>query len=429
MDVDSDSDMEESSNSGLADAFKDPKMARILSAIPQVLPFDRRVELFDLLLKADKRKSQDEAGEIHQAMMAMMRGREPNAREHIEIRRDQLFEDSMRQLNKMGSRMKRKIQISFINQHGAQEAGIDGGGVFKEFIDDLIKDAFSMEDSASSHRLFSATPLQTLTVNPDLIGDRQLLSQYEFLGRVLGKSVYESILVEPQFCLPFLNQFLGKQNSMEDLKNFDADYYRNLNKLLSMSPFDLESMGLSFELTYKSGSSFRTVDLMPNGRNIAVNKQNVIQYVYLVSHHRLNVEGAPQTRAFLKGFRDLIPASWVRLFSANELQKLISGDDSIQGIDVDALKKAMQYAAGYNLQQPVVQWFWEIIEELDPDQQHKFLKFMTSCSRQPLLGFESMEPAPCVQQIRLPDDMFRNDDTERILREAVRAISLTLLSF
>ena len=57
----------------------------------------------------------------------------------------------------------------------------------------------------------------------------------------------------------------------------------------------------------------------------------------------------------------------------------------------------------------IAQWFWEIVEDLSPEQQHKFLKFMTSCSRQPLLGFASLEPAPCVQQIRLPDSMFDGD--------------------
>lgn len=31
------------------------------------------------------------------------------------------------------------------------------------------------------------------------------------------------------------------------------------------------------------------------------------------------------------GFREIIPASWVRLFSAYEFQKLISGDDTVKG--------------------------------------------------------------------------------------------------
>ena len=104
----------------------------------------------------------------------------------------------------------------------------------KEFIDDLIKDAFETDSSATTalHQLFSVTPLETLAVNTDYATNMSLLPHYEFLGRAVGKAVYESILVEPQFCLPFLNQLLGKSNSMHDLKNFDPEYHKNLTKLL-----------------------------------------------------------------------------------------------------------------------------------------------------------------------------------------------------
>jgi ubiquitin-protein ligase E3 C len=208
----------------------------------------------------------------------------------------------------------------------------------------------------------------------------------------LGKAVYESILVEPQFCLPFLNQLLGKQNGLEDLKNLDNEYYTNLIKLRTLSEADIDNLGMTFELTLDSGdSTTRTVELLPGGSSMPVTKDNVIQYIHLVAHQRLNVEAAQPTRAFLRGFRDLIPASWVRLFSSYELQKLISGDDTVQGIDVASLKAAMQYAAGYHPSQPIVQWFWEVVEEMTPEQQRKFLRFMTSCSRQPLLG--AMYPA------------------------------------
>ena len=385
---------------GWAELFRDPKMARLLTCIPQAIPFDRRVKLFHALVKADKAYTQDEVAEFHRAMMegdlTTLRGRE-----RVEIRRDQLYDDSIGALNPLGRRLRSKVQVTFINQHGAHEAGIDGGGVFKEFLDDLIKEAFN--PNKESKILFTITPLQTLAVNMETSDQKDILQHYAFLGRVLGKAVYESILVEPQFCLPFLNQLLGKQNALEDLKNLDDEFYANLMKLRSMSATDIENLGLTFEL--QLGSS-RTIPLMPSGDSIPVTQHNVVHYVYLVAHYRLNVVAAPQTRAFLRGFRDLIPASWVRIFSAHELQKLVSGDDTVRGIDVKSLQQAMQYAGGYHPSQQLMQWFWEVIDELTPNQQRQFLKFMTSCSRQPLLGFSSLVPAPCIQQIRLPVDMF-----------------------
>jgi ubiquitin-protein ligase E3 C len=388
-----------------AEMFRDPKMARLLTCIPQALPFDRRVKLFHALVKADKADTQNEVAAFQRAILdgdlTALRGSE-----RVEIRRDQLYDDSIGALNPLGRRLRGKVQVTFINQHGAQEAGIDGGGVFKEFLDDLIKEAF--DPNKETKLLFTITPLQTLAVNMETADQKDILQHYEFLGRVLGKAVYESILVEPQFCLPFLNQLLGKQNALEDLKNLDDEFYANLMKLRSMSATDIENLGLTFEL--QLGPS-RTIPLMPGGDSMPVTQQNVVHYVHLVAHYRLNVVAAPQTRAFLRGFRDLIPASWVRIFSAHELQKLVSGDDTVRGIDVKSLQQAMQYAGGYHPSQQLMQWFWEVIDELTPNQQRQFLKFMTSCSRQPLLGFSSLAPAPCIQQIRLPEDMF--DDVSR----------------
>jgi len=409
----------------LASTFRDPKMARVLTYIPQAMPFSRRVNLFNSLLESDKLRTQDETTSFRQMMMNFEEGEESeiSGRERVKIRRDELYSDSMQSLNRLGKRLRKRVQVTFVNKHGQEEAGIDGGGVFKEFLDDLIKDAFlpqtvievSEEDdggaSTEPHHpdFFSVTPLQTLKVNTTFDGDYGILLNYEFLGRVLGKAIYESILVEPQFCLPFLNKLLGKQNSLDDLKNLDPEYYKNLKSLRLMSAQEINDLGLTFEL---HESATTTIELMPGGSNIPVTKENVIQYIHLVSHQKMNVRGSRQTSAFLNGFRDIVPAQWVRLFSAYELQKLISGDDAVKGIDVQGMMNVMRYSGGLHPSQPIVQWLWQVVNEMTPDQQRKFLKFMTSCSRQPLLGFGSMVPAPCIQQTRLREDDYGNDIAE-----------------
>ena len=421
----------------LATAFRDPKMARVLTYIPFAMPFTRRVNLFNSLLEADKAQTQDETASFQQMMMNFQDGEEGemSSRERVTIRRDALYSDSKQRLNSLGKRLRKKVQVTFVNKHGQQEAGIDGGGVFKEFLDDLITDGFLPEtvkeesgdednddDSVvETHPdFFSVTPLQTLKVNTDLDGNEAMLSNYEFLGRVLGKAIYESILVEPQFCLPFLNKLLGKQNSLDDLKNLDPEYYKNLKSLRHMSAQEIKDLGLTFEL---HDSATVTIELIPRGSSMPVTKENVIQYIHLVSHQKMNVRGSRQTSAFLHGFRDIIPAQWVRLFSAYELQKLISGDDGVKGIDVRGMMSVMRYSGGLHPSQPIVHWLWQVVAEMTPEQQRKFLKFMTSCSRQPLLGFASMVPAPCIQQTRL-----REDDQGRDIAEGMGTGNIRLPS-
>ena len=107
--------------------------------------------------------------------------------------------------------------------------------------------------------------------------------------------------------------------------------------LRHMNHKEIEELGLTFELSIQrtDGSiKSQTVELIPGGSQINVTKENAIRYVHLVAHRRLNIETSKQTNAFLLGFRDLIPAAWVRLFSPYELQRLISGDDTVKGFDV-----------------------------------------------------------------------------------------------
>ncbi|KAE8646539.1 hypothetical protein Csa_005437 [Cucumis sativus] len=42
--------------------------------------------------------------------------------------------------------------------------------------------------------------------------------------------------------------------------------------------------------------------------------------------------------------------------------------------------------------------FWEVIKSFSVENQKKFLKFVTGCSRGPLLGFKYLEPCFCIQR-------------------------------
>jgi hypothetical protein len=120
MDVDEDrnqlSKAEEASDA-LANSFRDPKMARVLTSVPQTLPFDRRVKLFHSLLKADKHKVV-QADSSRRALMAMggqrdeegemMMWLDGSVREQVKIKRASLYKDSMENLNSLGAKLKHK---------------------------------------------------------------------------------------------------------------------------------------------------------------------------------------------------------------------------------------------------------------------------------------------------------------------------------
>lgn len=98
-------------------------------------------------------------------------------------------------------------------------AGIDGGGVFKEFLTSLCKEVFDTDRglwlATKQNELYPnphsyategehcpSTSLYTANSNPLFIAHS--LSWYRFVGRILGKALYEGILVDVAFAGFFL---------------------------------------------------------------------------------------------------------------------------------------------------------------------------------------------------------------------------------
>jgi hypothetical protein len=103
------------------------------------------------------------------------------------VRRDALVADAYEQLHDVGAKLKGMVKVGFTSEQGYTEAGIDGGGLFKEFIDSFAKEAFS-----PSCGLFIPTSHQLLTPNPSsaMMGSNHL-RYFNFVGKILGKSLYE----------------------------------------------------------------------------------------------------------------------------------------------------------------------------------------------------------------------------------------------
>lgn len=54
------------------------------------------------------------------------------------------------------------------------------------------------------------------------------LQMIEFLGRVVGKALYEGILLEYSFSPLFVSKLLGRYSFLDELSSLDAELHRNL---------------------------------------------------------------------------------------------------------------------------------------------------------------------------------------------------------
>lgn len=352
----------------------------VLEEIPHVLQFEDRVTLLHNVIAADQESRQDTRGPWAQA------SRRPHR-----IRRNFLVEDGHAAFDVMSDEgsLKDVFRVEFVAPDGELESGIDGGGLFKEFMIHVCRATFDPEFG-----LFKATSEQTLVPSAKSVGVHGASEKYEFLGKVVGKAIYEMMLVEQQFSGVFLNKLLGRTNEVDDVSTLDRELYRSM---LRLKHEDVDALSLTFSVSNELDKG--ETDLIPNGRNIPVTKENLTRYLHLFAHHKTNVQIHSQTAAFVRGLQCVIPLSWLRMFDPYELNILISG--SWTGFDVQDLCRHTVYSGGYEHQSPTVHWLWQLLQQLDSQDMQRFLMFVTSCSRAPLLGFKTLHPKFCVH--RVPD--------------------------
>ncbi|KAJ8064685.1 hypothetical protein OCU04_007006 [Sclerotinia nivalis] len=424
-------------NKGKLMAAVGPRI-EVLENMPFVIPFETRVEIFRQFVMLDQLKRragvvdpdswrmrmEDMSHSLHAA-------REVLGRHHAQIRRQNVFEDAFEAFYPLAEGLKEPIQITFIDSFGAVEAGIDGGGVTKEFLTSVTNEAFRGPlDYGSCPSLFVTNDQNLLYPNPiateqdyeflrsNGINETspewkaysvQLRNRMQFLGRVVGKCLYEGILVDINFAGFFLLKWsaaysgpeAASRGNLNDLRDLDEGLYQGLLKLKNY-PGNVEDFSLDFTITDTVPSPIPggrpkiiTRDLMPNGSNIPVTNENRLLYIAYVVRHRLHIQPYELTQAFLRGLGQIINPSWLSMFNQVELQTLISGETS--EINIDDLRRNTRYGGVYQigddgLEHPTIMMFWQVMEEFEDEERRKVLKYVTSTPRAPLLGFSSLNP-------------------------------------
>ena len=118
---------------------------------------------------------------------------------------------------------------------------------------------------------------------------------------------------------------------------------------------------------------YKTIDLIPNGRNIEVNDENKRQYVQFLCETLMKTSISEQTTRFLQGVYELIPKEMISFFDCNELELLITGSPEI---NIQDLQQNTEYY-GYTPQSQAIIWFWEVLNSFVQAEKAIFLQFVT----------------------------------------------------
>uniref|UniRef100_A0AAR2LQS1 Ubiquitin-protein ligase E3B n=1 Tax=Pygocentrus nattereri TaxID=42514 RepID=A0AAR2LQS1_PYGNA len=377
----------------------------LLQYIPHVIPHKNRVLLFRNIVTKEK----ETLGLVETSSAS------PHVT-HITIRRSRMLEDGYDQLRRLPvNSIKGVIRVKFVNDLGVDEAGIDQDGVFKEFLEEIIKKVFN-----PALNLFKTTNgNERLYPSPTSNIHENHLQLFEFVGKMLGKALYEGIVVDVPFASFFLSQVLGHHHSsfysyIDELPSLDSEFYKNLT---SIKRYDGDVSDLGLTLSYDEDVMGQLVchELIPGGKTMPVTNENKISYIHLMAHFRMHTQIKDQTVAFIRGFRSIINPEWLHMFSTPEVQRLISGDNA--EIDLDDLKKHTVYYGGFHSSHRVIIWLWDILSsDFTPEERAMFLKFVTSCSRPPLLGFAYLKPPFSIRCVEVSDDQDTGDTLGSVLR-------------
>ena len=127
------------------------------------------------------------------------------------------------------------------------------------------------------------------------------LVYYRFLGRVMGKALFDRQLVAGHMAHFIYKHMLGWPIAFKDIASIDEEYYNNLNQMheLAINGEDLSMLCLDFSTTQEIMGVKETIDLIPNGCNIEVDNDNFPEYLEACFKYRMLDRIMPQLKELL----------------------------------------------------------------------------------------------------------------------------------
>ncbi|XP_075718327.1 E3 ubiquitin-protein ligase HACE1 isoform X2 [Rhinoderma darwinii] len=290
------------------------------------------------------------------------------------VHRDSIFRSSCEVVFKSNSeKLKQGIAVRFHGEEGM------GQGVVREWFDILSSEIINPDYALFTQSADGTTfqPNSNSSVNPDH------LNYFRFAGEILGLALYHRQLVNIYFTRSFYKHILGIPVNYQDVASIDPEYAKNLQWILDNDISDL-GLELTFSVETDVFGAMEEVPLKPGGASIVVTQENKAEYVQLVTELRMTRAIQPQINGFLQGFHMFIPPSLIQLFDEFELELLLSG---MPEIDVNDWMKNTEYTSGYDKDDQVIKWFWEVVQELTQEERVLLLQFVTGSSRVPHGGF------------------------------------------
>ncbi|KAG5853750.1 hypothetical protein ANANG_G00029600 [Anguilla anguilla] len=297
----------------------------------------------------------------------------------IEVCREEIFEESYRQVMKMRPKdLWKRLMVKFRG-----EEGLDYGGVAREWLYLL---SHEMLNPYYGLFQYSRDDIYTLQINPDSAVNPEHLSYFHFVGRIMGMAVFHGHYIDGGFTLPFYKQLLGKPITLDDMEAVDPDLHKSLVWIL-----DNDITGVldhTFCVEHNAYGEIIQHELKPNGKSVPVTEDTKKEYVRLYVNWRFLHGIEAQFLALQKGFNEVIPQHLLKSFDEKELELIVCGLGKIDINDWKSNTRLKHCTPDSN----VVKWFWKAVESYDEERRARLLQFVTARPA-PLQGFKALQGA------------------------------------
>ena len=185
--------------------------------------------------------------------------------------------------------------------------------LFKLFLDEKYN-MFEKADTDDISYLVKRTKENSITKS----------GRYYFIGQILAKALLENITVNCCFNKLIYKIILDEKVELEDLVFIDKPLYHSLEDMRKMQD-ELEQLEVYFNIQYENEyKEIITDDLISNGSNIKVTKDNIDLYIDKRIEYLKNtqLQGVEEMK---EGLFSIIKQNLIKIFTCDELALLING--------------------------------------------------------------------------------------------------------
>lgn len=234
--------------------------------------------------------------------------------------------DSAKELMKLNSNLKAVLEIHFYDR---VDFGLKSTVEFYKLLsDDLRKVGLGMWrfNSASKSPVFDdliQAPLglfpRQLTDGEEGVAFQKVLDNFELLGRVVAKALYDKRHLDLPLSSAFYKLLLGQKLKIHDIKSFDAELGEKLLKLQGVVKGSCESEN--------SSHGYMLPDY-PYKDKVDINNLEV--YVNHVVNATIGEGISRQLKALRDGFSQVFDISSLQIFSPRELEYMLCGRNLLE---------------------------------------------------------------------------------------------------